>query len=143
MYFITSVLLQLDFLQNHIPYQNIAGLLVCDSHLLHSGNTTLFCILLFRHRCNGFVKCFSDNAMACCYAFPQLSSFLNKLTVSFLFLYPRFRDIVSESLSKYPLQLEECLFEYAEWMEVRSDVPFICRKHICSWRKWSGAKLRS
>lgn len=117
-YFITSVLLQLDFLQNHVPCDNIAGLLICDVHMLHPGSTTLFCTLLFRHRCNGFVKCFSDNANACSRAFPQLSSFLNELTVSFLFLYPRYRDIVNETLMQYPLQLEECLFYSPVWMEV-------------------------
>ena len=119
-YFITSVLLQLDFLQNHVPCDNIAGLLICDAHTLHHGSTTLFCTLLFRHRCKGFVKCFSDNENACSHAFPQLSSFLNELTVSYLFLYPRYRDIVNQSLMQYPLQLEECMFYSPVWMDVLS-----------------------
>lgn len=99
-FMISSMILQLDFLQNHLPYNKVAGILVFDAHRLSPGCVELFCLLLFRHRCHGFVKCFSDNANACCSAFPQLSSFLNELTVPYLFLYPRNRDTVIESLSK-------------------------------------------
>lgn len=99
-FYISSMILQLDFLQNHLPCDRIAGILVYDAHRLTPGCTELFCLLLFRHRCHGFVKCFSDNANACCSAFPQVSSFLNELTLPYLFLYPRNRDSVVKSLSK-------------------------------------------
>ena len=100
MYYISSLILQLDFLQNHIPYKQIDGLLVYDCHKFHPDSVYLFCVLLFRHYCQGFVKCFSDNAIDCCKAFPQVSSFLNELTVSGLFLYPRYRDIVVDTFNQ-------------------------------------------
>lgn len=62
---ISSMILQLDFLQNHLPCDKVAGILVFDAHRLSPGCVELFCLLLFRHRCHGFVKCFSDNANAC------------------------------------------------------------------------------
>lgn len=127
-YYISSLILQLDFLQNHLPFQKIAGLLVYDVHKLHADSVYLFCILLFRHHCNGFVKCFSDNAVECCKSFPQVSSFLNELTVSGLFLYPRYRDIVTETFNRYrfnsfntrfPIAIDNRKPQYSEWMEVR------------------------
>lgn len=130
MFFISSLILQLDFLQNHLPYQKLAGLLVYDVHKLHTDSVYLFCILLFRHHCQGFVKCFSDNAVECCKAFPQVSSFLNELTVSGLFLYPRYRDIVVSSFDKFiflvsmiyrfPIAIENRKPQYSKWMEVVS-----------------------
>ena len=99
-FFISSRILQLDFLQNHLPTDHVAGILVYDAHTLHPGATVLFCLLLFRSRCSGFVKCFSDNAEGCCHAFPQVASLLKELTVHYLFLYPRSRDTVIESFNK-------------------------------------------
>lgn len=90
-----------------------------DADSLHPGSTYLFCLLLFRIRCKGFVKCFSDNAQGCCHAFPQLASFLKELTVNYLFLYPRSRDIVVSSYEQYPLVVEEVTYVYSEWMDVR------------------------
>lgn len=118
-YYISSLILQLDFLQNHVPYQKIAGLLVYNAHKLRHDSVYLFCILLFRHHCQGFVKCFSDNAIECCNAFPQIPSFLNELTVSGLFLYPRYRDIVTETFNRHPIAINTRKPHYTPWMEVR------------------------
>ena len=104
-FFISARILQLDFLQNHLPLSSIAGILVYNAHTLHPGSTILFCLLLFRNKCKGFVKCFSDNPYACLHSFPQLSSFMKELTVNYLFLYPRSRDTVIGTFDKWVLFL--------------------------------------
>ena len=76
-----------------------------NAHTLHPGSTILFCLLLFRNKCKGFVKCFSDNPYACLHSFPQISSFMKELTVNYLFLYPRSRDTVIGTFDKWVLFL--------------------------------------
>lgn len=86
---------------------------ILDPHI-----SSVCCCFVFDVRV--FVKCFSDNSQGCYHAFPQLASFLKELTVNYLFLYPRSRDIVVSSYEQYPIEVEEVTYVYSEWMEVLS-----------------------
>ncbi|EFO27962.1 ERCC4 domain-containing protein [Loa loa] len=97
-YFITSRILMVDFLQERIPVKNVAGIIVHRAHQLLNGFQESFILRLYREKkTGGFVKAFSDNPGALS-GMGVLQRLLNRLYIRRVRLLPRFDVDVKGSL---------------------------------------------
>uniref|UniRef100_A0A8C9TMV2 DNA repair endonuclease XPF n=1 Tax=Scleropages formosus TaxID=113540 RepID=A0A8C9TMV2_SCLFO len=100
--FVTSRILVVDFLTDRIPAHLISGILVYRAHKIIESCQEAFILRLFRQKNKtGFIKAFTDKAIAFSSGFCQVERVMRNLFVKKLFLWPRFHAAVNSVLDRH------------------------------------------
>ncbi|MBN3288255.1 XPF endonuclease, partial [Polyodon spathula] len=100
--FVTSRILVVDFLTDRIPANLITGILVYKAHKIIESCQEAFILRLYRQKNKtGFIKAFTDNAVAFRSGFCQVERVMRNLFVKKLFLWPRFHVAVNSFLERH------------------------------------------
>uniref|UniRef100_A0A667X524 DNA repair endonuclease XPF n=2 Tax=Myripristis murdjan TaxID=586833 RepID=A0A667X524_9TELE len=106
--FVTSRILVVDFLTDRIPAHLISGILVYRAHKIIESCQEAFILRLFRQKNKtGFIKAFTDKAMAFCSGFCQVERVMRNLFVKKLYLWPRFQASVNTVLDRHKPEVVE------------------------------------
>ncbi|KZO94381.1 hypothetical protein CALVIDRAFT_224105 [Calocera viscosa TUFC12733] len=98
---VTSRILVVDLLQKDIPVDVITGMVIMHAEKVSATSTESFIVRLYRESNQaGFLKAFSDDPEHFTYGFSPLRAVMKELRVQSVRLYPRFHEIVQESLSR-------------------------------------------
>jgi DNA excision repair protein ERCC-4 len=99
--FITSRILVVDLLLDRIPSERICGIILYDAHQLLESHQEAFILRLFRSKNQkGFIKGISQTASAFLKGYGSVDRTMRSLFATHLFLWPRSRDHVVQSLEK-------------------------------------------
>nr|XP_048724338.1 DNA repair endonuclease XPF [Caretta caretta] len=106
--FATSRILVVDFLTDRIPSNLITGILVYKAHRIIESCQEAFILRLFRQKNKkGFIKAFTDNAIAFDTGFCHVERVMRNLFVRKLYLWPRFHIAVNSFLEKHKPEVVE------------------------------------
>ncbi|ELW67666.1 DNA repair endonuclease XPF [Tupaia chinensis] len=106
--FATSRILVVDFLTDRIPSDLITGILVYRAHRIIESCQEAFILRLFRQKNKrGFIKAFTDNAVAFDTGFCHVESVMRNLFVKKLYLWPRFHVAVHSFLEQHKPEVVE------------------------------------
>ncbi|XP_043416439.1 DNA repair endonuclease XPF isoform X2 [Prionailurus bengalensis] len=106
--FATSRILVVDFLTNRIPSDLITGILVYRAHRIIESCQEAFILRLFRQKNKrGFIKAFTDNAVAFDTGFCHVERVMRNLFVGKLYLWPRFHVAVNSFLEQHKPEVVE------------------------------------
>ncbi|XP_051488253.1 DNA repair endonuclease XPF [Apus apus] len=106
--FATSRILVVDFLTDRIPANLITGILVYKAHRIIESCQEAFILRLYRQKNKqGFIKAFTDNAVAFNTGFCQVERVMRNLFVKKLYLWPRFHIAVNSFLEKHKPEVVE------------------------------------
>ncbi|XP_031784580.1 DNA repair endonuclease XPF isoform X2 [Nasonia vitripennis] len=106
--FISGRILVVDLLKNRVPLNLVSGMLVYRAHSILNSHQEAFALRLYRKtNKTGFIKAFTNSALAFTVGFAQVEQVMKKLYVKKLYLWPRFHKIVNTSLSKYKPEVIE------------------------------------
>uniref|UniRef100_A0A663N4T6 DNA repair endonuclease XPF n=2 Tax=Athene cunicularia TaxID=194338 RepID=A0A663N4T6_ATHCN len=106
--FATSRILVVDFLTDRIPANLITGILVYKAHRIIESCQEAFILRLYRQKNKqGFIKAFTDNAVAFSTGFCHVERVMRNLFVRKLYLWPRFHIAVNSFLEKHKPEVVE------------------------------------
>lgn len=106
--FVTSRILVVDFLTDRIPANLITGILVYSAHKIIESCQESFILRLYRQKNKqGFIKAFTDHAVAFSAGFCQVERVMRNLFVRKLYLWPRFHAAINSSLEKHKPEVVE------------------------------------
>ncbi|XP_030068380.1 DNA repair endonuclease XPF isoform X2 [Microcaecilia unicolor] len=106
--FVTSRILVVDFLTDRIPSNLITGILVYKAHKIIESCQEAFILRLYRQKNKqGFIKAFTDNAVAFHTGFCQVERVMRNLFVRKLYLWPRFHVAVNSFLERHKPEVVE------------------------------------
>ncbi|KFO91423.1 DNA repair endonuclease XPF, partial [Buceros rhinoceros silvestris] len=106
--FATSRILVVDFLTDRIPANLITGVLVYKAHRIIESCQEAFILRLYRQKNKqGFIKAFTDNAVAFNTGFCHVEREMRNLFVKKLYLWPRFHIAVNSFLEKHKPEVVE------------------------------------
>ncbi|XP_008828127.1 DNA repair endonuclease XPF [Nannospalax galili] len=106
--FATSRILVVDFLTDRIPSDLITGILVYRAHRIIESCQEAFILRLFRQKNKrGFIKAFTDNAVAFDTGFCHVERVMRNLFVKKLYLWPRFHVAVHSFLEQHKPEVVE------------------------------------
>ncbi|XP_030434238.1 DNA repair endonuclease XPF [Gopherus evgoodei] len=106
--FATSRILVVDFLTDRVPSDLITGILVYKAHRIIESCQEAFILRLFRQKNKkGFIKAFTDNAIAFNTGFCHVERVMRNLFVRKLYLWPRFHIAVNSFLEKHKPEVVE------------------------------------
>nr|XP_015094559.1 DNA repair endonuclease XPF [Vicugna pacos] len=106
--FATSRILVVDFLTDRIPSDLITGILVYRAHRIIDSCQEAFILRLFRQKNKrGFIKAFTDNAIAFDTGFCHVERVMRNLFVKKLYLWPRFHVAVNSFLEQHKPEVVE------------------------------------
>ncbi|XP_039089538.1 DNA repair endonuclease XPF isoform X1 [Hyaena hyaena] len=106
--FATSRILVVDFLTDRIPSDLITGILVYRAHRIIESCQEAFILRLFRQKNKrGFIKAFTDNAVAFDTGFCHVERVMRNLFVGKLYLWPRFHVAVNSFLEQHKPEVVE------------------------------------
>ncbi|XP_050569688.1 DNA repair endonuclease XPF isoform X2 [Cygnus atratus] len=106
--FATSRILVVDFLTDRIPANLITGILVYKAHRIIESCQEAFILRLYRQKNKqGFIKAFTDNAIAFNTGFCHVERVMRNLFVRKLYLWPRFHIAVNSFLEKHKPEVVE------------------------------------
>ncbi|KAM8778688.1 DNA repair endonuclease XPF [Rhynchonycteris naso] len=106
--FATSRILVVDFLTDRIPSDLITGILVYRAHRIIESCQEAFILRLFRQKNKrGFIKAFTDNAVAFDTGFCHVERVMRNLFVKKLYLWPRFHVAVNSFLEQHKPEVVE------------------------------------
>ncbi|GAB1300013.1 DNA repair endonuclease XPF [Apodemus speciosus] len=106
--FATSRILVVDFLTGRIPSDLITGILVYRAHRIIESCQEAFILRLFRQKNKrGFIKAFTDNAVAFDTGFCHVERVMRSLFVRKLYLWPRFHVAVHSFLEQHKPEVVE------------------------------------
>ncbi|NXN30436.1 XPF endonuclease, partial [Nycticryphes semicollaris] len=106
--FATSRILVVDFLTDRIPANLITGILVYKAHRIIESCQEAFILRLYRQKNKqGFIKAFTDNAVAFNTGFCHVERVMRSLFVRKLYLWPRFHIAVNSFLEKHKPEVVE------------------------------------
>ncbi|NXP12767.1 XPF endonuclease, partial [Thinocorus orbignyianus] len=106
--FATSRILVVDFLTDRIPANLITGILVYKAHRIIESCQEAFILRLYRQKNKqGFIKAFTDNAVAFNTGFCHVERVMRSLFVKKLYLWPRFHIAVNSFLEKHKPEVVE------------------------------------
>ncbi|KAJ1097508.1 hypothetical protein NDU88_002626 [Pleurodeles waltl] len=106
--FVTSRILVVDFLTDRIPGNLITGILVYSAHKIIESCQESFILRLYRQKNKqGFIKAFTDQAVAFSAGFCQVERVMRNLFVRKLYLWPRFHAAINSSLEKHKPEVIE------------------------------------
>lgn len=100
-FIVTSRIILVDLLNGTVDGSSISGFLVHHAEKVAEFDQESFILRLYRQKCScGFVKAFSEEPEALSRGFGSLEKALRTLTVSKLYLWPRFEETVVNELKK-------------------------------------------
>ncbi|XP_069763477.1 DNA repair endonuclease XPF isoform X2 [Narcine bancroftii] len=106
--FVTSRILVVDFLTDRIPSNLITGILVYRAHKIIDSCQEAFILRLYRQKNKqGFIKAFTDDAVAFNLGFCRVERVMRNLFVRKLYLWPRFHMAVSSFLDRHKPEVME------------------------------------
>ncbi|XP_048408057.2 DNA repair endonuclease XPF isoform X2 [Stegostoma tigrinum] len=106
--FVTSRILVVDLLTDRIPASLITGILVYKAHRIIESCQEAFILRLYRQKNKkGFIKAFTDNAVAFSLGFCRVERVMRNLFVRKLYLWPRFHVAVGSCLDKHKPEVIE------------------------------------
>ncbi|XP_029432485.1 DNA repair endonuclease XPF isoform X2 [Rhinatrema bivittatum] len=106
--FVTSRILVVDFLTDRIPSSLVTGILVYKAHKIIESCQEAFILRLYRQKNKqGFIKAFTDNAVAFHTGFCQVERVMRNLFVRRLYLWPRFHVAVNSFLERHKPEVVE------------------------------------
>ncbi|XP_032896201.1 DNA repair endonuclease XPF isoform X2 [Amblyraja radiata] len=106
--FVTSRILVVDFLTDRIPANLITGILVYRAHKIIDSCQEAFILRLYRQKNKqGFIKAFTDDAVAFSLGFCRVERVMRNLFVRKLYLWPRFHMAVSSFLDRHKPEVIE------------------------------------
>ncbi|XP_062999093.1 DNA repair endonuclease XPF [Elgaria multicarinata webbii] len=106
--FATSRILVVDFLTDRIPSDLITGILVYKAHRIIESCQEAFILRLYRQKNKqGFVKAFTDHAVAFNTGFCHVERVMRNLFVRKLYLWPRFHVAVHSFLEQHKPEVVE------------------------------------
>ncbi|XP_072124953.1 DNA repair endonuclease XPF [Mobula birostris] len=106
--FVTSRILVVDFLTDRIPSNLITGILVYRAHKIIDSCQEAFILRLYRQKNKqGFIKAFTDDAVAFNLGFCRVERVMRNLFVRKLYLWPRFHIAVSSFLERHKPEVIE------------------------------------
>ncbi|XP_067859361.1 DNA repair endonuclease XPF [Heptranchias perlo] len=106
--FVTSRILVVDFLTDRIPANLITGILVYKAHKIIESCQEAFILRLYRQKNKqGFIKAFTDDAVAFSLGFCRVERVMRNLFVRKLYLWPRFHIAVSSFLERHKPEVME------------------------------------
>ncbi|XP_063170787.1 DNA repair endonuclease XPF [Candoia aspera] len=106
--FATSRILVVDFLTDRIPADLITGILVYKAHRIIDSCQEAFILRLYRQKNKqGFIKAFTDNAVAFNTGFCHVERVMRNLFVRKLYLWPRFHAVVNSFLEQHKPEVVE------------------------------------
>ncbi|KAI5212300.1 Dna Repair Endonuclease Xpf [Manis pentadactyla] len=106
--FATSRILVVDFLTDRIPSDLITGILVYRAHRIIESCQEAFILRLFRQKNKrGFIKAFTDNAVAFDTGFCHVERVMRNLFIRKLYLWPRFHVAVNSFLEQHKPEVVE------------------------------------
>nr|XP_003705895.2 PREDICTED: DNA repair endonuclease XPF [Megachile rotundata] len=100
--FLSGRILVVDLLKNRVPLKLVTGVLVYRAHNILNSYQEAFALRLYRQsNKTGFIKAFSNSALALTVGFSQVERIMKALFVKKLHLWPRFHALVNNSLGKH------------------------------------------
>ncbi|XP_043568043.1 DNA repair endonuclease XPF isoform X1 [Chiloscyllium plagiosum] len=106
--FVTSRILVVDLLTDRIPANLITGILVYKAHRIVDSCQEAFILRLYRQKNKkGFIKAFTDNAVAFSLGFCRVERVMRNLFVRKLYLWPRFHIAVGSCLDRHKPEVIE------------------------------------
>lgn len=99
--FLSSRILVVDMLVERIPIEAITGIIVCSAHKILESCQDTFILRLYRSsNKTGFIKAFSQTPSLFSRGYGSLDRMMRSLFVTKMFLWPRYRPEVCQSLEK-------------------------------------------
>ncbi|CEG44750.1 dna repair endonuclease xpf [Plasmopara halstedii] len=121
-FFVTTRILVVDFLSNHLDPSSISGILVNHAHHVTETSIEAFIIRLYRERNReGFIKAFCDDSVALSSGFNRVEQVLKHLYVRNVYLYPRFHLAVNSCLMKHQPEVYEIEVSLSPSMKVMQE----------------------
>ncbi|XP_024942375.1 DNA repair endonuclease XPF isoform X1 [Cephus cinctus] len=106
--FVSGRILVVDLLKKRLPIHLVTGMLVYRAHTILNACQEAFALRLYRqNNKTGFIKAFTNSALAFTIGFAQVERVMKTLFVKNLYLWPRFHVTVSSSLSKHKIVVTE------------------------------------
>lgn len=100
--FISGRILVVDLLKNRVPLHLVTGILVYRAHNIRNAYQEAFALRLYRqNNKTGFIKAFTNSALAFTVGYSQVERVMKTLFVKNLYLWPRFHTVVNNCLSKH------------------------------------------
>ncbi|CAK9805296.1 DNA repair endonuclease XPF [Anthophora plagiata] len=100
--FMSGRILVVDLLKKRIPLNLVTGILVYRAHNILNAYQESFALRLYRqNNKTGFIKAFTNSALAFTVGFMQIERVMKALFVKKLYLWPRFHSLVNSSLEKH------------------------------------------
>ncbi|CAK9810363.1 DNA repair endonuclease XPF [Anthophora quadrimaculata] len=100
--FMSGRILVVDLLKKRIPLNLVTGILVYRAHNILNAYQESFALRLYRqNNKTGFIKAFTNSALAFTVGFMQVERVMKALFVKKLYLWPRFHSLVNSSLEKH------------------------------------------
>lgn len=100
--FMSGPVLVMDLLKKRIPLNLVTGVLVYRAHNICSSYQEAFALRLYRQsNKTGFIKAFTNSALAFTVGFSKIERVMKALFVKKLYLWPRFHTLVNNSLEKH------------------------------------------
>lgn len=99
--FVTSRILTVDLLSHRVPNNLVSGVILCNAHkLFEDSNESFILRLLKQNNKDLFIKAFSEQEYNFSVGFSKLEKMLKLMYLENIYLYPRFRKEVMETLDK-------------------------------------------
>ncbi|KAL7299564.1 hypothetical protein TKK_0007641 [Trichogramma kaykai] len=106
--FISGRILVVDLLKNRVPLNLLSGILVYKAHSILTSHQESFALRLYRKgNKTGFVKAFTNSAIAFTVGMSQVEQVMKRLYVKKLNLWPRFHKTVNTCLATHKVQVFE------------------------------------
>ncbi|KAL5529182.1 hypothetical protein ACEPAG_5156 [Sanghuangporus baumii] len=139
---VTSRILVVDMLQSDIPVELITGLVVLHAEKVTALSLEAFIIRLFREKnLDGFIKAFSDNPEQFTSGLYPLKAIMKELQLRKVHIYPRFHEVVKESLGRRKADVVELHQELSESMNEIHQAIVQCMTATLSELKRSNTNL--
>ncbi|KAL3684114.1 hypothetical protein R1sor_002136 [Riccia sorocarpa] len=115
---ITARILIVDMLNEKVPLQKVAGIIVCNCHKVTETCAEAFILRLYRQsNKTGFIKGFTDKPQQMVAGFGKTERVMKSLFVRKLSLWPRFQLAVSTSLESHPPEVIDIRMPLTSAME--------------------------
>ncbi|KAI9511512.1 hypothetical protein F5148DRAFT_1171066 [Russula earlei] len=115
---VTSRILVVDMLQSDLPTELVTGLLVLHAEKVTALSLEAFIVRLYREKNNaGFLKAFSDQPEHITSGLSPLRSIMKELQLHSVSIYPRFHQVVKDSLERKRADVVELYQPMTETMK--------------------------
>ena len=128
----TTRILVVDILNLTLPKSLVSGVIICNAHnIKEESNISFILRLLKENNPNVFVKAFSDQEYYFTNGFEKLKKMMNLLFLEKLYLWPRFRKEVNDSLNRNTPDVIEITTTLSPYMkEIQNNILELIRASL-------------